>query len=394
MAHGFNNRVWCDTATTGTGNVTIGSPKPAHCTPAQAGTVNADTRTWLLEEGNDFEIFRGAYTASGTVVTRGTVLLSQIAGSTGTTRMNLAGTATIREVAAAEDLLSIVVPADARAALGLSFVSRSITASTTVVSSDLGKTLLLTASSTYTLGLDAAATLGNGFWCNIRNIGPAVVTLDANLSETIDGKSTMMLGPGEAISITCTGAAFYTDASGGKLVEIARVTNPNTATVDFDFGGGWPADFDEFEVHFIDIAPSVDDVFFGLRTKTGSPTPVTQTSGYAYMGRVQGPTAGADTGSSIESLNDRICLTRSGTGQGVGNSTGEVLNGILYLNAPNGINIKQARFCGTYQRSDGLLQQVYNSGYYGSNTLWTGIRFLFSSGNILNGTIILYGRLK
>lgn len=126
MAHGFNDRVWCDTATTGTGNVTIGAAKPAHCTPAQAGTVNGDTRTWLLEEGNDFEIFRGAYTATGTVVTRGTVLLSQIAGTTGTTRMNLAGTATIREVAAAEDLLSIVSTSDAQDKLGASTIGKAL----------------------------------------------------------------------------------------------------------------------------------------------------------------------------------------------------------------------------------------------------------------------------
>lgn len=119
MAHGFSNRVWADTATTGTGDVTVGSAKPAHCTPAQAGTQDGDERTWLLEEGNDFEIFRGAYTASGSVVTRGTVLLSQIAGSTGATRMTLAGSATIREVVAAEDLLSIVDPRAARGVLGI-----------------------------------------------------------------------------------------------------------------------------------------------------------------------------------------------------------------------------------------------------------------------------------
>lgn len=109
MAHGFSNRVWCDTATTGTGNVTIGAARGSHCTPADAGTPNGADRTWLLEEGNDFEIFRGAYTTAGTVVTRGTVLLSQIAGVTGTTRMTLAGAATIRQIAAAEDLLSFGV---------------------------------------------------------------------------------------------------------------------------------------------------------------------------------------------------------------------------------------------------------------------------------------------
>lgn len=125
MAHGFSNRVWADTATTGTGNVTVGSAKPAHCTPGQAGTQDGDERTWLLEEGNDFEIFRGAYTASGSVVTRGTVLLSLIAGSVSTSvRMDLQGSATIREVAAGEDLISKVNAG----AFGLSFLAAALVA--------------------------------------------------------------------------------------------------------------------------------------------------------------------------------------------------------------------------------------------------------------------------
>lgn len=178
MAHGFSNRVWCSTSTTGTGNVTIGTAKPAHCTPDDAGTQDGDERTWLLEEGNDFEIFRGAYTASGALVTRGTVLLSKIAGTTGTTRMNMAGTATIREVAAGEDLISMVNSG----AFGLSMLS-------TVAQSDAWALLdaaagsnatgkwwklpsgLMVSSQTFTSGTGSWSAGGTGTNFYYRNLG-------------------------------------------------------------------------------------------------------------------------------------------------------------------------------------------------------------------------------
>lgn len=106
MAHGFSNRVWVATATTGTGDVAIGAAKPAHLTPEQAGAPDGAERTWLLEENNDFELFRGAYDDTAKTVERGTVLLSLIAGVAGTTRMALAGTATLRIAVAAEDMPS------------------------------------------------------------------------------------------------------------------------------------------------------------------------------------------------------------------------------------------------------------------------------------------------
>lgn len=123
MAHGFSNRVWVDTATTGTGDVAVGSAKPAHCTPEQAGTPDGAERTWLLEEGNDFEIYRGAYNDTTKKVERGTVLLSLIDGVAGTSRMDLDGTATLRIVSAAEDMLSSVSPEVSRGQLGVDILS-------------------------------------------------------------------------------------------------------------------------------------------------------------------------------------------------------------------------------------------------------------------------------
>lgn len=99
------DRVYVTTATAGTGTLTLGAAKStAFCTVAEAGGTNGQAFTYVIEEGLDFEIGQGVYTSAGTTLTRATVYLSKIAGVAGTTKMTLAGAATVRLIAAKEDL--------------------------------------------------------------------------------------------------------------------------------------------------------------------------------------------------------------------------------------------------------------------------------------------------
>jgi hypothetical protein len=82
------------------------------------------------------------------------------------------------------------------------------TSNYTVVLSDHG-TLIEATSGTWTLSLTAAATLGSGFWCLFYNSGSGVVTIDPNGSETINGATTLLVGPGCSILIECNGSGFY-----------------------------------------------------------------------------------------------------------------------------------------------------------------------------------------
>lgn len=82
-----------------TANTLIG---PRFNTPAEAGAVNGASYWWMLEEGNDYEIFEGGWTASGTKVGRDIVWHSKISNVHGTTKMTLAGSATLRSITPAE----------------------------------------------------------------------------------------------------------------------------------------------------------------------------------------------------------------------------------------------------------------------------------------------------
>ena len=93
------NRAKVGTTTTGTGTVTLGPAKSGYRTLADAGVLNANVVRYVIEDGSDFEIGTGVYTASGTTLSR-TVTES----SNSDAALNLSGNATVFVGATAEDL--------------------------------------------------------------------------------------------------------------------------------------------------------------------------------------------------------------------------------------------------------------------------------------------------
>jgi len=100
---------------------------------------------------------------------------------------------------------------------------------------DFGRTLNCTG--TFTQTFTAAATLGDGWFCQIRNNGSGVITLDPNAAETIDGAATLALQPGESCIVLCNASLFITvgldpaasDTQAGRI-EIATQAEQETGT--------------------------------------------------------------------------------------------------------------------------------------------------------------------
>lgn len=86
-------------------------------------------------------------------------------------------------------------------------IRREITSADTVTIADKN-TLVDITSGTFTLSFSAAAILGDGFACHIRNAGSGDVTLDPNGSETIDGLASFVMYPGECRLILCDGSVL------------------------------------------------------------------------------------------------------------------------------------------------------------------------------------------
>jgi len=93
------NRAKVATATTGTETVTLGAAESGYQTFADAGVVDTDVVRYVIEDGTDWEIGTGTYTATGTTLSR-TVLESSNADAA----LNLTGSAVVYVSATAEDI--------------------------------------------------------------------------------------------------------------------------------------------------------------------------------------------------------------------------------------------------------------------------------------------------
>lgn len=98
------NRAKMSTATTGTGSpITLGSAEDGYQSFADAGVANADVVRYVIEDGSNWEIGTGTYTASGTTLTR-TVSESSNADAA----INLSGSAVVYVTAAAADIQQVL----------------------------------------------------------------------------------------------------------------------------------------------------------------------------------------------------------------------------------------------------------------------------------------------
>lgn len=102
--------------------------------------------------------------------------------------------------------------ATALAALQTPFcAARAKTGAYTVVADDRGK--VIECSGTWTLSLTAAATLADGFAVAVANTGSGTITIDANLSELINGATTKDLTAGASVILYCDGSGWMTFGS-------------------------------------------------------------------------------------------------------------------------------------------------------------------------------------
>ena len=87
-------------------------------------------------------------------------------------------------------------------------IVRSARTSNTILASADRETLIDITSGTFSQTFTAAATLGSGWYCYIRNSGTGDITLDPNSAELIDGLSSYVMYGGETRLVQCTGTAF------------------------------------------------------------------------------------------------------------------------------------------------------------------------------------------
>lgn len=119
---------------------------------------------------------------------------------------------------------------DARTNMGLNPLIAEKTLTYLVLTTDRGKLIHYSGAGGVDLTLTAAATLGDGFNFILRNDAAANITINPNGAELINGAATLAVEPGQAVSVFCTGTAFYTEGQ-AAAVDGANVALSNLAGV-------------------------------------------------------------------------------------------------------------------------------------------------------------------
>ncbi|MDG3580423.1 hypothetical protein P7F60_29005 [Rhizobium sp. YJ-22] len=132
----------------------------------------------------------------------------------------------------------------------------------TVLPADFGQTI--SCSSTFTLALTAAATLGDGWYCYVRNTGSGVITIDPNGAETIDGAATLKLVAGASVMIHCNGATFRSFGRNGLQRITDFVSISGTPPV-IELTDGFDGSFEEIVIRLMGVTMTGGPIYLSSR---------------------------------------------------------------------------------------------------------------------------------
>lgn len=190
-----------------------------------------------------------------------------------------------------------------------------------------------------------------------------------------------------------TGASTQAGAQsalGVGFVFISTQDASASATIDFTT---LDDAYDSYLLVITSAKPATDDVEAWLRVQTGGAS--WQTSGYEYGLLQYNRGGGAPTGIAGSAASHIKLSPASGAGLGCGNGSGKSFSAQIEFQDPEASQFCHFNFRTTNNRSiDNTLNKCDGGGQYSTSGAITGIRFMFSSGNIASGRFTLYGRRK
>jgi hypothetical protein len=180
------------------------------------------------------------------------------------------------------------------------------------------------------------------------------------------------------------------------MILLASKSASNSATIDFSVAGGdlgFTDVYDEYVVHFSQVKPQTDAAYLGIRVGTGAtPTWQAGVGAYGWALCYQGLAGTATGDGSTPSGGTLISMTPVAIG--VGNAASEHISGTVEYSNPDTADYPSFSFRTRWLTVSAEHANASGGGNYGATTAFTGLRFIFSTGNIVSGTFKLYGIRK
>jgi hypothetical protein len=182
--------------------------------------------------------------------------------------------------------------------------------------------------------------------------------------------------------------AYNASVTTGGMVLVSSTTASSSASIEFTLGN-----YKEYQFYFINMHPQTDSVDFGFNfsTDSGSNYNVTKTTTHFL---------------ALHTEDDGSTTLAYQTGSDLAQSTADVLTGAGNLGADNDQSVvgklslfnpssttyvKHFIFDSTLSEFRDRVHTQYIAGYANTTSDLTNIRFKMTSGNIDDGTILMYG---
>jgi hypothetical protein len=181
--------------------------------------------------------------------------------------------------------------------------------------------------------------------------------------------------------------AYNASVATGGMVLVSSATASASASIEFTLGS-----YKEYQFYFVNIHPATDtvDFQFNLSTDNGSNYNVTKTSTYFSTYHYEDGAI-----SNLLYQNDKDLAQGTGEQQitdNSGNGSDECWSGSLTLFNPSSTTYVKHFISriNSYSHDDAS-ESGFVGGYANTVSALTNIRFKMSSGNIDEGTILMYG---
>ena len=186
----------------------------------------------------------------------------------------------------------------------------------------------------------------------------------------------------------------FANASGGTLILLSTQTASNSATISFTTG--LDSTYDEYIFKFINIHPATNavDFTFNMSTDSGSNYNVTKTTTVFVADHeeadIDPPALYYVTAKDLAQSTSFAPLCTA-----LGNDNDQNAGGELILFNPSSTTyVKHFIFKGIVSEHSDYSRQSYVAGYGNTTSAINAVQFKFSSGNIDDGVIKLYGVKK